>query len=267
MTRTRQMVTIVVHRDGELDNRIYKIPAILLRTMKVAGITTAVLVLLGAVLYAPVARTAARVPGLNRQIRELSQEVDQVRELAETLDHLEARYDQVRTALGANIAPEVGSVGDTTLRAAPIVAAMPTSAQPYPRGPSLPTFWPLDSLMHPGIVTRGQIDGGNGVQSHPGIDVAVGTGTPIRAAGGGEVREAGFDAEYGLFVLIDHPDGYQTMYGHASRLLVAQGDQVDAGQVIALAGNTGRSTAPHLHYERRRGNVLVDPLIPLQREK
>jgi len=54
---------------------------------------------------------------------------------------------------------------------------------------------------------------------HPGVDIAVPRGTPIRAAGGGTVAEAGFDSEYGLFVLIDHPAGYRTMYGHASRLL------------------------------------------------
>jgi murein DD-endopeptidase MepM/ murein hydrolase activator NlpD len=267
MSRDRKMVTIVVHRDGELENRIYKVPVGLVRTAKVTGITVAALVLVGAVLYAPVARTAARVPGLNREIQELSSEVEQVRELEETLNHLEARYDQVRTALGANIVPELGSVSDSTPRASPILAGLPTRQREYPTGPSLPTFWPLDSLIHPGVVTRGQIAGGNGAQAHPGIDIAVGTGTPIRAAGGGEVREAGYDPEYGLFVLIDHPDGYQTMYGHASRLLVKPHDKIDAGQVIALAGNTGRSTAPHLHYERRHGNALVDPLTPLQRER
>ena len=73
------------------------------------------------------------------------------------------------------------------------------------------------------------------------------------------MAEAGFDSEYGLFVLLDHADGYRTMYGHASRLLVTAGDQIDAGQVIALSGTTGRSTAPHLHFEKRRGDLLLDP--------
>jgi murein DD-endopeptidase MepM/ murein hydrolase activator NlpD len=84
-------------------------------------------------------------------------------------------------------------------------------------------------------------------------------GTPIRAAGGGTVAEAGDDPEYGRFILINHPDGYQSMYGHASRLLVAPGQFVSAGAVIGLSGSTGRSTAPHLHFEIRRDGRVIDP--------
>jgi murein DD-endopeptidase MepM/ murein hydrolase activator NlpD len=66
--------------------------------------------------------------------------------------------------------------------------------------------------------------------------------------------------DYGMFVRVRHPGGYETMYGHASRLLVRDGDDVAAGQVIALSGNTGRSTAPHLHFEVRRDGRSIDPL-------
>ena len=92
-----------------------------------------------------------------------------------------------------------------------------------------------------------------------GLARAEATGTPIRASGGGTVAQTGSDADLGLFVLIDHPDGYQTMYGHASRIIVTNGDQVSAGQVVALSGSTGRSTAPHLHFEVRRSGRSVDP--------
>jgi murein DD-endopeptidase MepM/ murein hydrolase activator NlpD len=85
-------------------------------------------------------------------------------------------------------------------------------------------------------------------------------GTTVRAAGGGTVAAAGTDVDYGWFVLLRHPEGYETMYGHASRLLVNEGEVVQAGQVIALTGNSGRSTAPHLHFEIRRGRRSVDPL-------
>jgi murein DD-endopeptidase MepM/ murein hydrolase activator NlpD len=73
------------------------------------------------------------------------------------------------------------------------------------------------------------------------------------------VSETGEDAEYGVFVLLDHPEGFQSLYGHASRLLTAVGDTVAAGQVIALSGTTGRSTGPHLHFEIRAGGRAVDP--------
>jgi murein DD-endopeptidase MepM/ murein hydrolase activator NlpD len=111
-------------------------------------------------------------------------------------------------------------------------------------------------------VTRGRVGngaGGEGAETHEGIDIAVPIGTPVRASGGGTVEAAGTDADYGLFALLRHPGGYESMYGHASRLLVEKGDDVSAGQVIAVTGNSGRSTAPHLHFEIRRQGQSLDP--------
>jgi murein DD-endopeptidase MepM/ murein hydrolase activator NlpD len=113
-----------------------------------------------------------------------------------------------------------------------------------------------------GFVTRGRVGngaGGEGVETHEGIDIAVPIGTPVRASGGGTVEAAGTDSDYGLFALLRHPGGYESMYGHASRLLVQEGDEVSAGQVIAVTGNSGRSTAPHLHFEIRRQGQSLDP--------
>jgi murein DD-endopeptidase MepM/ murein hydrolase activator NlpD len=108
--------------------------------------------------------------------------------------------------------------------------------------------------------------GGDG-EAHEGIDIAVPIGTPIRASGGGTVEAAATNADYGLFILLRHPGGYETMYGHASRLLVREGDSVVAGQVIALTGNSGRSTAPHLHFEIRREGQSLDPLTLVKKEE
>ena len=80
------------------------------------------------------------------------------------------------------------------------------------------------------------------------------------------VAAAGIDPAYGLFVLLRHAQGYETMYGHASRLLVREGDSVQAGQVIALSGTSGRSTAPHLHFEIRRDGRSLDPLTVVKQE-
>ena len=73
------------------------------------------------------------------------------------------------------------------------------------------------------------------------------------------MRQVGEDPAYGQFVLIQHPGGYQTMYGHLSRVLVQRNDMVRAGQVVALSGNSGRSTAPHLHFEIRLQGRSLDP--------
>jgi murein DD-endopeptidase MepM/ murein hydrolase activator NlpD len=263
MKKRRPSVTIVIHRDGELESRTLRFPAWLLRFAGISGAVFLGLVVLGAVSYAPVGRIAAQVPGLRREIDRLSAENEQVRQLAQTLSELEATYSQVRSMLGANIV-RAAEVGDGELALAVSMYARTPGAPPrYESGPSVPSHWPMDSTLFRGVVTRGQVVAGSEGEAHPGVDIAVTRGTPIRSAGGGSVAQAGNDPEYGLFVLVDHPDGYQTMYGHASRLLVAAGDQIDAGQVIALSGSTGRSTAPHLHFEMRRGGLSIDPIPAL----
>ncbi|MCZ6916144.1 MAG: M23 family metallopeptidase [Gemmatimonadetes bacterium] len=271
MSRRSLAVTITIHREGNPESQLFRLPAWQFKTLTVGSVVFVALVIIAAILYTPIARFAARVPGLNREIARLTSENEQVLQLAATLEELEARYEQVRTALGAEIIAEVGAAVDDQGRerlpvARPIVARAPGAEPQYGlAGPALPVYWPIDSLLH-GVVTRGFSPGGPGLEAHPGTDIAVPRGTLIRAAGGGTVAEAGFDAEYGLFVLIDHPGGYRTMYGHASRLLVTSGSEVDAGAVIALSGTTGRSTAPHLHFEKRRGDVPVDPRARIQEE-
>ena len=73
------------------------------------------------------------------------------------------------------------------------------------------------------------------------------------------MAQVGEDPEYGQFVLLSHPEEYQTMYGHLSRIIVTAAQEVEAGQVIGLSGNSGRSTAPHLHFEIRQRGTSLDP--------
>jgi len=94
---------------------------------------------------------------------------------------------------------------------------------------------------------------------HPGIDFAAKTGTEIKATADGRVILVVWDDIYGKLVAIDHENSYTTYYGHNSKILVNLGDAVRRGQVIALSGNTGRSSAPHLHYEIRKDDVPIDP--------
>ena len=149
---------------------------------------------------------------------------------------------------------------------APAPAPAGTGIVPPPRkAPESSTSlrWPLDAT---GFVTRGEVKPGDPAESHSGIDIAVPLGTPVRAAGGAVVEKAGTDSAFGLFVLLQHPGHYETLYGHASRLLVREGDSVQAGQVIALSGSSGHSTAPHLHFEIRLDGKPVDPLTLVKRE-
>ncbi|TEB04211.1 Murein DD-endopeptidase MepM [Pelotomaculum schinkii] len=101
---------------------------------------------------------------------------------------------------------------------------------------------------------------------HEGIDIAVEEGTPIRAAAPGRVVFTGSRGTYGLAVIIDHGDGLRTLYAHCSKILVAEGDPVDTTTVLALAGNTGKSTGPHLHLEVLMNGTPLDPLNYLEQE-
>ncbi len=260
----RRLVTLMIHRDGDVESRTYRMPLWLVRTGLITGSVVAVLVVLGAVLYTPIARTAASVPGLKRELARLRAENRQVTELARTLAEVESRYEQVRSMLGGDVVPARRYLGLERLAVANALFARAPSGPPrYEIGPSVPHHWPLDVR---GVITRGQVSPGAADETHPGMDVAVPRGTPIRASGGGVVIEIGEDAEYGIFTIINHPDGYESLYGHASRLLVRRGDSVGAGQVIALSGSTGRSTGPHLHFEIRRSGRSIDPSSVVREE-
>ena len=87
------------------------------------------------------------------------------------------------------------------------------------------------------------------VRHHNGVDIAVPTGTTVKAIAAGRVLESAWHGGYGNLVTIEHGGGMLSMYGHNSRLEVRVGDQVEAGQALALSGSTGRSTGPHLHFE------------------
>ncbi|MEL6554364.1 MAG: peptidoglycan DD-metalloendopeptidase family protein [Cyanobacteria bacterium J06621_11] len=95
---------------------------------------------------------------------------------------------------------------------------------------------------------------------HAGTDFGAATGTPILAAETGVVIFSGWYGGYGNTVILDHGDGMTTLYAHASRLNVAEGQAVRKGEVIAAVGTTGLSTGPHLHFEVRRSGEPVDPM-------
>jgi murein DD-endopeptidase MepM/ murein hydrolase activator NlpD len=94
---------------------------------------------------------------------------------------------------------------------------------------------------------------------HTGVDLRAPEGAPIRAAAGGVVREAGHRGGYGNTVEIDHGNGTSTLYAHASVVLVDKGQRVEPGQPVALVGQTGQATGPHLHFEVRRNDHPLNP--------
>ena len=96
-------------------------------------------------------------------------------------------------------------------------------------------------------------------RGHHGVDIRLRTGDPVRSAFAGTVRVAGRMGGYGNCIVVRHPNGLETLYGHLSKINVKHGQQVEAGEVIGLGGSTGRSTGPHLHFECRFLYQTFDP--------
>lgn len=124
----------------------------------------------------------------------------------------------------------------------------------------LPTQLPVDSAVKSSSFGW-RIDPITGRETfHEGLDFPGNVGTAINAAAAGRVITAEHHPQYGNMVEIDHGNGISSRYAHAQQLLVSTGSQVRAGQKVALLGNTGRSTGPHLHFEIRYKGVAQNPL-------
>jgi murein DD-endopeptidase MepM/ murein hydrolase activator NlpD len=121
-----------------------------------------------------------------------------------------------------------------------------------------PSLWPIEGPVASGFGVREDPFNGEGA-FHSGIDIDAPMGTPVRAAGDGDVAEAGMASGYGREIVLDHGHELRTVYGHLSAIAVLPGQHVTRGQVIGYVGESGRATGPHLHYEVRVHDVPVNP--------
>ena len=241
-SRNRRLLTVVLLADGSANARNYE-----LTVAHAVLVSLALIGLISAGYVAGVAVTTHRVDILSDS---LAVQAEGIQALSTHIDTVEARYLRIAELFGARPTalsdlwlPPVGRDGNSGRSVA---------------DETRPTSWPLTER---GFVTQALIEGVVG--EHPGLDIAIPTGSYIRAAGGAVVLEAGEDPLYGRFVRLDHGDGYGSLYAHASATFVETGDLVRQNEVIALSGSTGRSTAPHLHFEILRNNEPVDPLTIL----
>jgi murein DD-endopeptidase MepM/ murein hydrolase activator NlpD len=121
-----------------------------------------------------------------------------------------------------------------------------------------PSLWPVEGRVASSFGEREDPINGEGA-FHSGIDIDAPYGTPVRAAGDGDVTGADMGAGYGRTVVLNHGRDVLTLYGHLSAIAVVPGQHVTRGQVIGYVGQSGRATGPHLHYEVRLHNVPVNP--------
>lgn len=249
--RDQRSLSVMVALDGGTDTRTFQIRYRALRWLVAAAglVLLAVVALVASWGYLAV--RAHRSRELEMEVARLSGQATQVTALAQELESVEAAYERLRELFGPAAPAEAG---DLWLPPSAGRAGISTAGI-APSETGVPTEWPL---TEPGFLTQTPMEGGG--EDHPGIDIAVPTGSYVRAAGSGTVAEAGADGVYGNYVVIDHGDGYHSLYGHASMVLAVAGEEVRRDEVIALSGSSGQSTAPHLHFEISKDGVPVDPL-------
>lgn len=241
--RSRRLLTVVLTTDGPANSRSYQL------TKAHALLGSVAFIGFMAVGYAAGFATSAHRTEILAD--SLASQTEGLRALSAHIDTLEVRYGRIAELFGARAT----ALSDLWL---PSVGNGEGLSRPV-QDVTTPTSWPLTER---GFVTQALMEGMVG--EHPGLDIAVPTGSYIRAAGAGFVADAGEDPLYGHFVLLDHGAGYRSLYAHALATFVKTGDPVHQNEVIALSGSTGRSTAPHLHFEILRDNEPLDPLTILQ---
>lgn len=123
-----------------------------------------------------------------------------------------------------------------------------------------PSLLPYDGKISSYYGTRRNPLSRGRYEFHKGLDICGPYGSKVRAAAAGVVTQAGWLTGYGKAIIIYHGNGYTTLYGHNSKLLVKKGQRVSKGQIISLIGSTGRSTGPHVHFEVRYYGKTVNPL-------
>jgi len=248
---------VVLIPDDERTSRQYGIT----RPMVVVLILLALVVLAATVVlmvaFADVRGERAEHGRVQRELNNAHEQLAVAGELAVELDEMRRVQEKLLYMLGV----EDGAPAGADSLAAWLDSAPGSSAEGMERAAAVslsprPDRWPAK-----GYVTK-DFEAGNiprGIKPHLGLDIAGPADSPIMAAAPGIVDRTGTDDFLGNFVEIRHGLGYLTVYGHCSRIAVAKGDRVEAGQVVAYMGKSGQASATHLHFETWHQGEAVDP--------
>ena len=235
-----------------------ELPRWSVRVVSTVLIAAFALVIVGGILYGRLMRDALI-------LREVRKENEMLRARAARFNELEddvAQLEQVRRQilLLAGVPEAEAARSGASVGADSVAITAETAPGAYAGELSEAALdSPLRVLPFQGPVSRGFMPKGGRGPEHPGVDIAGPTGAPVMAAADGEVAYAGQDTTFGNLLILRHQDGWETRYGHNQALVVSSGETVRAGQTVGLLGSTGRSSAPHLHFEVLRDGQSVDP--------
>lgn len=216
--------------------------------------------------------TRAELEELKAQLKaeqeELEKDIEEaiqiILDLENDLENRQAEYDAIMAAEDAANATIDKLVAELEAQRAAEAAAAAAAAGGSSGGGSANAsgsfLWPVASYVYVSSRFGLRVHPITGEKkSHTGIDIASNQGTAVYASDGGSVTLAGWNGGYGNCIMIDHGNGYVTLYGHLSSISVSVGQTVSQGATIGAVGSTGNSTGPHLHFEVLKNGTRIDP--------
>ena len=277
----RQYYRILVIPDDKDEPKAFNVPVRRLKILKILAVVLAVHFLAGIVFYVQYFRLHKKHKTLLVVNQQLEANNAQVNKLMAEFESLESHQDRINKALGinhrngsgtsteliipeentaVNILPDYSSRTERRVDPAVILRERHNFLQQskttiHEFEKSVPTLLPVDGVLSADY----ENDTSKGATQHRGIDIAADKGKMVKAAADGVVVFAGWTYDLGNLIIIYHGNGFYTYYGHNQQALVPRGSLVTKGQQIALLGNSGISSAPHLHFEIWKDGVSLDP--------
>ncbi len=274
---SKKSVSILIVPEEGTQPVSFRVPHRFFKVAVYALCTLLVLMIIGAALYGHLVYETFQARILRLKIQELIEQNKKVKQLEERLSEIDRIEEQLRIMAGAyfekpeeKLAEVAFTKAETDLLTEQEInlfirnykrqeqALQFGDSQPARRKVlnAIPNYPPLHGWITNGFREQPDATG----RSHLGIDIAVSENTPVRASADGIVTFAGWKRDVGYALTIDHGFGIASLYGHNARLNVSRGTYVHKGEIIAFSGNTGISSAPHLHLEISRNGKKEDPL-------
>ncbi|HDT12220.1 MAG TPA: M23 family metallopeptidase [Candidatus Marinimicrobia bacterium] len=230
--------------------KMFEVNARVLRFLMILSVFILILIIASYIFLIP---RASRYENLHREVTELESDRARYIQMVEDFRKMQSMYQYVRRLLGVDMITSMDSLSTDTL-------TVPTHSirKDVIILDNVPSVPPVK-----GLITQ-RFDSGVPelfTESHKGIDIACREGTPVHAAASGWVVFSGWTLGLGNTIIISHGSGYVTVYGHNSINLVRNRQSVERGQRIALSGNSGYSSGPHLHFEILRNGQALDPSL------
>ena len=245
--------TIMFIPEGTESRRGIRVRKWLLQAIAAAFVVLILSIILFFVFYGKILAEASMADNLREENQRLLKYQYKVQLLEQNLNQTRDIVSRLIDLAGIDIEFPV-LPDDSTLFASIDKTAMAAVRRSAGADMSIPSGLPIQGFISQDFV----ID--DSARYHPGIDIACAEGTPVLATAIGEVIMTGEDEVYGKIVVLKHNDSIISLYGHNKEILVQKGDKVLPGSRIALSGNTGKSTAPHLHYEIKINDEPINPL-------